>query len=395
MKTLAMWLLAGLFLAPVVHAAEEEAEEFLLGDLGVRIDLPEQWRMTRWSDWDFKAQDDDGPILLWAWATELQTPVGDQAELWQPVYEDMIASEKGFDAKLVKAETHSVAGMDAAFLDWTWKVGKKGLDLHMYGATIEIGGKNMHWAVAAIPKHAERAEEARKALIKRAEIRSPAVITPPDLVLEAEGMGIETRIPGLWREPQKSELEATMKVVGTLGLEDLTPCWVAMRPKPANPEPEVMVTCQGGLLLGVVDEHSFTGADELIRAKMFGSAPVEPARMLDLDDRVGFVYKPRPGLVVGVVPYDKGLARTWVLGDPEDASLEADLEAALTGSEWSGLHPASIGDQVSYWVTYRPTSPMVLGPAALLLLGLGGAGFAGVRMMGGLKNKYELLDDDD
>ena len=50
---------------------------------------------------------------------------------------------------------------------------------------------------------------------------------------------------------------------------------------------------------------------------------------------------------------------------------------------------------MSYWVTYRPTSPMVLGPAALLLLGLGGAGFAGVRMMGGRKNKYELLDDDD
>jgi hypothetical protein len=183
-------------------------------------------------------------------------------------------------------------------------------------------------------------------------------------------------------------------MVGNLGLENLEPCWIAIRPKPANPEPEVMVTCQGGLLLGVVDEHSFEGVDPIIRAKMFGSAPVEPAEMVALGDRVGFMYKPRPGLMVGVVPYDKGVARTWVLGDPEDPSLETDLRAVLEGSTWSGVHPASLGDQLSYWVTYRPTSPVVLGPAALLLLVLGGGGFAGMRLMGGRKNKYELLDED-
>jgi hypothetical protein len=70
------------------------------------------------------------------------------------------------------------------------------------------------------------------------------------------------------------------------------------------------------------------------------------------------------------------------------------LRAVLEGSTWSGVHPASLGDQLSYWVTYRPTSPVVLGPAALLLLVLGGGGFAGMRLMGGRKNKYELLDED-
>ncbi|MFT4621538.1 MAG: hypothetical protein ACI8PZ_000190 [Myxococcota bacterium] len=394
MNTLIACVLSAVFLAAPAFAQdeEEEAEEFLLGDLGVRVDLPEHWRMTRWSDWDLKAQDDDGPILMWAWATELQTEVGEDAAAWQPVYDAMIEAEKGFDVSLEKAEIHSIKGMDAALLDFKWKVGKSKLDLDMFGATIEIGGKNMHIAAAAIPKHSERAEAARLDLVKRLEIRSPAVITPPDLVLEAEG--IESPIPAGWREPQKEELGAAMKQVGLLGLENLEPCWVAIRAKPANPEPEALVTCQGGLLLGVVDEYSFEGVDAVVRQKMFGAAPVPAGELVELEDRVGFLYKPRPGLVVGVVPYDRGVARTWALGDADDPSLEAAVREVLTDSSWSGPHPASIGDQVGYYVSYRPFSPLVLGPAGLLVVLVGGAGFVGMRMMGGSKNKYDMLDDE-
>ena len=33
---------------------EDEAPKYLLGDLGVRVDLPSGWNVTRWSDWDLK-----------------------------------------------------------------------------------------------------------------------------------------------------------------------------------------------------------------------------------------------------------------------------------------------------------------------------------------------------
>jgi hypothetical protein len=66
----------------------------------------------------------------------------------------------------------------------------------------------------------------------------------------------------------------------------------------------------------------------------------------------------------------------------------------MSGSTYSGVHPASVGDQLSYWVTYRPFSPVVLVPALGVLAFLGlGLGVA-VKLAGSGKNKYEMLDDD-
>jgi hypothetical protein len=42
-------LAAALLSTPAL--AEEEAPEFLLADFGVRIDLPDDWRMQKWADW--------------------------------------------------------------------------------------------------------------------------------------------------------------------------------------------------------------------------------------------------------------------------------------------------------------------------------------------------------
>ena len=71
-RPMSILLLTSLIAAPA-HA--EDAPEFLLGDLGVRIDLPRSWRMTRWSDWDFNAELKRGrdTVLLFAWATPVQT----------------------------------------------------------------------------------------------------------------------------------------------------------------------------------------------------------------------------------------------------------------------------------------------------------------------------------
>ena len=59
--------------APVASAEDgSQAPEFLLGDVGVRVDLPAGWKMTRWSDWDLQAEKPDEKLILFAWQTPLQ-----------------------------------------------------------------------------------------------------------------------------------------------------------------------------------------------------------------------------------------------------------------------------------------------------------------------------------
>src|SRR5688572_2062653 len=107
---MSMTWLAGLLLLSSGDA-RADAPEFLLGDLGVRLDLPAgSWRMTRWSDWDFKAEGRDGAMLLFAWATPVQTPVveGPDAAGWSRVFEAKVEELQGIDAKVTASKVSSI-----------------------------------------------------------------------------------------------------------------------------------------------------------------------------------------------------------------------------------------------------------------------------------------------
>ena len=105
---------------------------------------------------------------------------------------------------------------------------------------------------------------------------------------------------------------AVQPVLKRLGLADLEGCWAAIRPVPER-VPDVMVTCQGGLLLGVVDQYSFDSVDQELREKLFGAVEVQPAEAVELNDRVGFAYRPKESLAMGIVPYDQAwLAPGWL-----------------------------------------------------------------------------------
>jgi hypothetical protein len=185
---------------------------------------------------------------------------------------------------------------------------------------------------------------------------------------------VETTLPDDFRPPLEAEQDAVAAVVEKLQILDLVGCSTAIRPV-AGTEPDVLVTCSQPLQLGVVDSYSFDDADRAVREKTFGSkAEVPPAESVALNDRMAFLYTPREGFAVGVVPHDGGVARFWALGRPE-GELPETVRAAMRSSTFSGAHPASFGEQVSYWVSYRPFSPAVLCPALALLGLLGGLGF--------------------
>lgn len=360
------------FLLPVA-AAEEAAEEFLLGDLGVRLDLPRGWRMTRWSDWDFKAQRDEGPVLLWAWASDGQAPIAGDPAAWAPVYLAQIEAEQGKAPKFEQATEAKIAGRSTALLELSFAIGKDRGTL--YGATIEVEGRNLHLALIGGPRSLEAARAARTEVLERLDLRKGPATFPEQPTLEAKG--VRTKLPPGWREPLKTEEGVVAKLQGQLGLENVDECWTAIRPRPAS-EPDLAVTCQGGMLLGVVDTYSASGVAPLLAEKLFGKAVVPPPEVVELADRVGFVFAPKLGsrtLAVAVAPYDQGVSRTWVLSPAAaDPSVPEAARAMLQNSTWSGQHPAGVGEWVSYYLTYRPFSPMVLGPVA----GLGVVILAGV-----------------
>ena len=395
MKTLTLFLLSSLLAAPAASAAATDAPEYLLGDLGVRVDLPSGWKMLRWSDWDFKAETSDSGVMLFAWGTPYQVPVDDPGA-WAPVYEAKIQELGGEAPKLVASELEKVGGRPVAALDLGFAFGGGGAEGVLYGGTITVAGQNFHLAVVTAKVHARRAEEARDALLQRLDVREEG--EPLETVAGAtvSAGGIETKLPDGWREPTKPEVAGVTKRAAVLGLPDLTDCWIAMRPRPVA-EPDVMVTCPAGMALGVVDELSFAGVEPRIREAVFGKAPVPAGQQLPLSDRLGVLFDPKlesQGLAVAVVPYDQGITRTWVLGEPGDASLAEVARAAAQASTWSGPHPVTLGDQVSYYLTYQPTHPVVLGSGlvGLLLVGgvVGGAGFALKRSR---KRPLDDLDD--
>lgn len=390
-------ILVGALLASAPARAQEEAPEFLLGDIGVRVDLPRGWKMTRWSDWDFTAATNDGQIKLFAWATPIQSPIAQGDESWGGLFVAKSEELKAASPKLKDLRVEEVSGQKAAFVDLDFHFGEGGPAGKMYGSTVAVRGQMFHLATVASKARAKAAESWRKDLTARLDLSraEPADVKwGPTL----ESKGITSALPDDWREPLKSEIEVVLPRVKELGIEDLSECWLAIRPRGAV-DPDVMVTCQGGLLLGVVDSYSFEGVEPVVRERMFGKgAPVKPGTPVETGDRVGFLFAPElssKGLAVGVVPYDQGLARTWATGAAGDATLSDAVKGVMQGSSYSGPHPAGVPDRIAYYVTYRPLSPVVLCPALGIvgLLGLLVVGGGVMAMRGGKKSKWEDLDD--
>lgn len=367
---------------------EPQAEEFLLADLGVRLDLPDDgWRMTRWSDWDFKAEytNNLGKILLFAWATPVQIPIAGDGAGWGGTYTGKVEELSGKDPKVLATSVEEVGGRNVALVDTEFLFGADKASI--YGASIEIAGQNMHLALLSSERNQAAAKQQRDQIVKRLDVRSVPLRTA--FGSEVAAAGITSLLPKTWRPPFEEEIPIiVVPAMKKIGVEDLEGCWSAVRPMAGAPH-GVMITCQGGLELGVVDEHSFGAVDQVLRDKLFGGVDIPPAEMVTLPDRVGFAYQATEELAVGIVPYDKGVARTWVLSS--EGPL-ADLETVMSGSTFSGHHKVAPTDWITYYAVHRPTSPVslgVLGGAVVVVLGLG------ALLVGrGSRNRYADFDED-
>jgi hypothetical protein len=348
-----------LILAPRALAADEE---YLLGDVGVRMDLPKGWTPSRWSDADFRAEANDKSVALYVWSTPVQSwPTEAEIDLYGAAYADYLGKLGVTEIKKLEAGLGDRAGTPTVRGSWSFKVAAG--SGRVITASFPVEGQIFHMACVAGAANARKADKACDELLERLEIRTPAPKIEPGGKVEKEGIGVT--LPAGWRAPLPSEEAAVAGFASALPVQDLAPCSLAIRPRgPA--EPDVMATCQAGVLLGIVDEYTFSDKEQELRPKLFGKAPVNPATQLTLADRTAFLYQAelqgRP-MVVAVAPYDQGVARMYLLGtDPKDAeSLAASAREAMLAATFSGDHPVSPDETIAYFATYRPTDPRVLG----------------------------------
>ena len=183
-------------------------------------------------------------------------------------------------------------------------------------------------------------------------------------------------------------------MVGTIGIEEIDrSCVVGVRVRAVD-NPDVTLLCPTALHLDPLDEHSFEGVEAILHEQFFGRAKAEVpvGEAVTIGDRMGVYFRPPAAtgsFRLASAPYDQGMLTWWGVGSD---GLDADLmkmqsSVAFTGP--NGGAPIVRADRwLSYYLTYRPTSPLVLGPLVLLVGLIGGA----IALARRRKPAYEDID---
>lgn len=371
---------------------EEEAPKYLLGDLGVRVDLPSGWNVTRWSDWDLKAETSTPGVLLFVWSTPFQVmPSDSNLESFGKIAAKKARELNGKMEKVTETRLGSLNGQAISLSTVSFHFdSEKGAQGWLYAASVPIEGQMFHLATVSTARRKSKALRKRDELVQSLDIRSKASELGWGAAVVAQG--IQSTLPKDWRPVLEIEKPFLVEEFKLLGVTKPEECWTAVRPHPID-DPSVMVTCPGSLWVGLVDEHSFEGVDADVRKGLFGVATVAPSRKLELADRLGFIYQPPLGdrqFVVGAVPYSKGIGRTWALGPTGAAPLTGSVEQVLRSSKYEGEHPVGAIEYISYAFKYRLLLALI--PVVLLggLVVLGGW----FVFASGRKKSMDDLDDD-
>lgn len=387
MRPLLALIVSSLLATSAARAADEE---FLLGDFGFRLELGDDWANTAWSDWAFDGNKLDRTQLLYVWGKEVQVDVkADDLDKWSKVYLDKIESLKGENGTVRVKEVREIAGHPVARFELDYAMAK--VPYAMSGATFAVEGQVVHVALVSFGAKAAEGARSLDAILEKSEYRKPPTVFPEGA--EVVASGITSKLPTGWHVPLVVEAPKVESPARSFGIDELEGCWTGIRGH-ANGDPDVLVACPGKVNLGVVDDFSFDGVDAQIRERFFKGAPIRGVeKVVSQDGHLGFLYTFDSAvgtLVAGIVPFGGGVARLYAY-DPIDkgAGFDGVMRTLMTESKFEGKHPAGFGQYVTYYLNYRPFSPMVLVPA-LLVLGLAGLLVNMVRKSsgGGPKHDY-------
>jgi hypothetical protein len=390
-------MLHALALALALSTAQAEDEHWTMADAGLAVVLPDGWVPPEggWSDWSLKAKHSDGSVLQ-IWVTPFQIPVDeDSVAAWAEMYREQIATEAKAEVSIRSKSLTELSGRPAGhvILDLVVKGGEGVAEVY----TLEGPGHTVHARVVTGKRKARKAMAALRSIVEDARIdQGPLELTTGTLTSKEGAFSVT--LPEGWRAPLKAESDEVTKIVEKLGMEavDDSVCVVGIQPR-ASANPDLTLLCPSALQLDPLDEYSFEAVEGQLHERFFGSAKAEVPRgeAVDIGDRMGVYFRPPTGigaLRLAVAPYDRGTLTWWGIGGIDGPTLDASLlkmqpTVAYTGLE--GGTPKIRADRwVSYYLSHRPTSPIVLGPI-VLLIGLIGAAVAATRRR---KNPYEDLD---
>ncbi len=379
-------------------------DELYMADMGVTASLPVGWTVPRWSDWDLDAVDDASSVQVHLDYTLWQVPPSpDAARMWALRAADTLREEGHDRVEMERTEVVERGGVSMAEVDLSFRYqGKQQAVLRQRSWNVD--GRTLHLRAVAMKSRQSRAEAALETWWSQLEASRPATDLS-GLDDFATDVGFSTSLPAGWRNPVQGEVNETRRLASELLKHELDGerCFWAVHPYPDG-EAALLMSCDTPLYVGVIDEHSWSGQEEGLREHFFRGVALAAAEQVEAgpDARLAFLYTlPEVQdrvIKMGVTPYDHGMALTWVVSRPKDGG-DGDLQrvdsvahAAMNNLEFSGpeagRHPVGAALYLDYLLTYRRTSPMVLGPAAALLLLLGLVGFKVTRRKPG----YDELD---
>lgn len=371
---------------------------YAMNDVGGSIILPPGWEMQEWADWSFKAKTADG-VLMRLYLTPFQVQPDEAAgRAWAGIYKERLEEEGANDFKEPVVAVQTVALRDgevqAARVDLDFNFEKQNTRGVLHAAALASEGQVVHVETLAAARNDKKAQAALASLLGGLTLTKKPADTGPSRVESAAAFAMTA--PAGWRTPLPSELTGTRRVSGKVGEAELDPerCVTFILPPPVG-DPDVIFACDLYKHLGVLDAYSFDGVEAEVHEMFFGRSdtPVEKATQVQVGDRVGLLYKPPvAGMPVrlAIAPYNKGMVVLWGMGNHlDEAALDAAVQAVLPTVEFTGpdggVPIIALDKRLSYYLSYRPTSPVVLGPAALLVV-LAGGGLALARRR---KPKYE------
>ncbi|NOY25583.1 MAG: hypothetical protein GXP62_06890 [Oligoflexia bacterium] len=360
-------------------------EGYAMNDVGGQLLLPRGWEMQEWSDWNFKAKSDRG-VLMRLYLTPFQVvPSVQAAQAWAGLAREHLEDQGGSDFADPETAVATVKLADgevqAATIDLTFTLEKQATKGVLHGVALQSKGQVVHVETIAAARNDARARAGLAKILAGLMLeKKPDPIG--DSRVESE-IGFAFTAPPGWRAPLRNELAATRKVTSKVGEKTLDPkqCAAIIRP-PALGDPDVIFACDLYKFIGVVDQYSFDGVEADVHDLFFGRSdkPVAAAQRVDIGDRLGFLYSPPvAGMPVrlAVVPFDKGLVVLWGMGKHlDDAELDTAVRAVLATMEFTGPDGGApivaLDQRFSYYLSYHPTSPIVIGPALVLVLLVGG-----------------------
>ncbi len=373
-----MMLALALGLAP---ASAQDDGPLYMADLGMNVTIPRGYRVPRWSDWDLDGVDDKKTTQVKITSTPFQiAPSDDAAQAWAKLAVADLEAGGHTDVQVVSSGVQDMDGRSTAVAELRYRHNGKDSAV-LYQRSFTIRGKVAHLRAIGLTRNAGRVRKALAAWDGGVQLeKAPQDLAETRGALVSEA-AFESTLPDGWRKPLLAELGPVRELGAKVGQGkiDKERCWVAIQPY-AEGETALLLSCQQGAWIGQVDDDSFAGKQDEIKALLFGGMEVGPASPLpaSADGRLSPMYtlSGTSGLAVrvAVTPYERGLMITYAIGKLADGdAMEAALGHVLQSTTFTGPdggpHPVSFLNRIEHVVKYRP---VLLAPVILVLLGLFG-----------------------